>query len=430
MTKVLHLTAHLGGGVGKALSGLIKQAVSTGPAFEHTIITLEEQQKSQFIDQIRSCGCEVIECPSRELLRDRIMDSDIVQLEWWNHPATISALCGQQLPSMRLLVWSHVSGLYNPVIPPGLFSAAQQFLFTSACSFESKVVKSLPDKVKNHIGVVSSSGGFDGLPFPHNPDGRVRPVAGYIGSLNFAKLHPRYVDYLSAVTMPNFRVKLIGDVTNREVLEHQCRLAGKPSLLEFRGYTEDIVSELSAIDILAYLLNPGHYGTTENALIEAMAMGIVPIVLNNPAERHIIDDRITGLIVNSPLEFAEAIAWLTNNPAERNRISINAAESVRERFTAKRMVDALNGYYGELLMTDKKTVSFPDIFGKDPADWFLTSQGNAGMFSEEGDIEVAFDDFLTYGLFEETKGTVFHFHKYFPDDKRLAKWSAKLISLQ
>ena len=36
-------------------------------------------------------------------------------------------------------------------------------------------------------------------------------------------------------------------------------------------------------------------------------MGIVPIVLDNPAERQIVDDGYTGLIVNSPDEFAEAL---------------------------------------------------------------------------------------------------------------------------
>ena len=427
MIKVLHLTAHLGGGVGKALSGLVIQAASSGSDIVHTIVTLEEQEKPQFIDLIKGCGGEVIVSPSPERLCELMEASDIVQLEWWNHPATLNALCSQPLPPMRLLVWSHVSGLYNPIIPRGLLLAAQQFLFTSACSFEAEEVKSLPDEVKKRIGVVSSSGGFEGLPWPESKSYDTL-VTGYIGSLNFAKLHPCYVDFLSAVDISEFNVRLIGDVTNKDVLERQCNNAGRPGMLNFRGYTKDIASELASINVLAYLLNPEHYGTTENALIEAMAMGIVPIVLNNPAERLIVEDHITGLIVNTPEEFAGAVNWLAENPKKRQIIGMQAAEVVRGRFTARKMETSLNSHYKECASFEKQRVSFTDILGTDPADWFLSCQGNTAIFSEYGSLDVELGGYSTYGLFEQTKGTVFHFHKYFPDNQRLDQWSKKLMS--
>ena len=52
MTQVLHLTAHLGGGVGKALSGIVRQAKDSGSKFQHVIICLEEPEKSQFAVEI------------------------------------------------------------------------------------------------------------------------------------------------------------------------------------------------------------------------------------------------------------------------------------------------------------------------------------------------------------------------------------------
>ncbi|NTV89621.1 MAG: glycosyltransferase family 4 protein [Clostridiales bacterium] len=419
------MTAHLGGGVGKALSGLVEQAVSSGSAYKHTIVTLEAQEKPQFIEQIRNCGCEVITCPPVERLHNLIKHSDIIQLEWWNHPATLKMLCSQPLPSMRLLVWSHVSGLYNPIIPAGLISAAQQFLFTSACSLESKEVKSLPDNVKNRLAVVSSSGGFDGLPLPAHRDGD-RLAVGYIGSLNFAKLHPRFVDFLNAVNIPGFRVRLIGDTTNRDVLELQCKAKDKPELLEFIGYKKDIASELSAINVLAYLLNPEHYGTTENALIEAMAMGIVPVVLNNPAERLIVKNRQTGIIVNSPDEFAEALDWLSENPNERERIGKQAAQYVREKFTAEKMITSFNTLYSELMTLTKKHILFTDIFGLDPSSWFLSCQEKPHIFTNCKSLVLNSDGFSVYGLLEQTKGTVFHFHKYFNNNPMLSQWAKEL----
>jgi hypothetical protein len=429
MIKILHITAHLGGGVGKALSGLVLQSTSSKSDINHTIVTLEEQEKPQFIELIRSCGGEVIACPTTKCLNELIEASDIVQLEWWNHPTTIKILCSQSLPHMRLIVWSHVSGLYYPIIPSGLILSAQQFLFTSPCSFAAKEVLNLPGEVTDRIGVVSSSGGFDGLPELRD-NSSVSLAAGYIGSLNFAKLHPRYVDFILAVNIPGFKVRLIGDVTNKDILEQQCVQSDRPGMLEFRGYTTNVASELVSINVLAYLLNPEHYGTTENALLEAMAMGIVPIVLDNPAERQIVDDHKTGLIVHSPDEFAEAIQWLFNNPDERQRLGSQASKSVRERFSAEKMEASLNVHYRKILYMEKREFDFSDIFGADPADWFLSCQCDKTLFTEDGSIKNANGASLSYGLFEKSKGTAFHFSRHFPDNVKLKSWTKNLKLLQ
>ncbi len=426
-TKVLHITAHLGGGVGKALSGLVAQAHAARSPIRHTIVCLEEPEKRLFIEQAAASGCEVIVSPGREQLDRLICDADIVQLEWWNHPATIGCLCSQTLPPMRLLTWCHVSGLHTPIIPRPLIRSSQKVLFTSPCSFEAKEVATLSPGETGHLAVVNSAGGFAGFPLPRQTDGG-GVTAGYIGSLNFAKLHPHYVDYLAAVADPAFKVKMIGDAVNQQILTRQCEEAGRRGLLEFCGYTADVVSELTSINTLVYLLNPQHYGTTENALLEAMAMGIVPIVLNNPAERHIVEHEKTGLIVESPREFAEAVEWLSQNPAARQKLGRQAAATVRERFSVEKMEALLASHYTELLSEEKEQVSFSSIFGVDPAEWFLSCQEKKGLFTEDHGLVTEKDSFSAYGLVEKSKGTVFHFLKHFPDNPRLCNWADTLTS--
>ncbi len=424
MIKVLHITAHLGGGVGKALSGLVAGSISLTPLIKHTIVTLEKQEKAQFIERIRSCGCNVIVCPRQEDLNDLIQDSDIVQLEWWNHPATLKALCNTALPSMRLLVWCHISGLYNPIIPKGLIHAADRFLFTSPCSYEAPGISDLLPIRADQIGVVSSSGGFDDLNKINNNSENLS--VGYIGSLNFAKLHPRYVDFVSAVKKQDFQVRVIGDLANKEILEHQCEIAGRKRLLEFRGYTNDVASELSSVNVLAYLLNPEHYGTSENALLEAMAAEIVPIVLNNPAERHIVDHENTGFIVSTPIEFAGVIEWLSQNPSERKKIGKQAAESVRSRFSVEKMTFSLNDHYKAISTMAKRSIAFTDIFGSEPGDWFLACQCNPALYLSDTDSDRYKSGFSVYGLVERTKGTIFHFMQYFPNDSKLNEWANRI----
>jgi hypothetical protein len=427
--RVLHLTAHLGGGVGKALSGLVARASISDSGVRHRIVCLEEPEKKQFSDCIRGYKGEVIVRPSRDRLEQLIRDSDILQLEWWNHPAMIECLCSLPLIPVRLLSWSHTSGLHNPIIPEQLILASHKFLFTSHCSFEANEVRNLAAKQRYRLGVVSSSGGFSGLPEVWGK-GNDSISVGYLGSLNFAKLHPCYVDYIAAVKIPAFKVRMIGDLTNRDALNRQCDSLGKTGMLEFRGYSTDVASDLAAINVLAYLLNPEHYGTTENALLEAMAMGIVPIVLDNPCERQIVDDHVTGLVVHSPGEFAKAILWLHQNPADRRRLGRQAASSVRERFSAEKMEASLNSHYQDVLSMEKREIVFSDIFGTDPAEWFLSCQNDKTIFADDGGIHLNGGVSLGYGLFEKTKGTVFHFSKYFPGNPKLKLWAKNLKSLQ
>jgi glycosyltransferase involved in cell wall biosynthesis len=429
MMKVLHLTAHLGGGVGKAISGLVSQANASNSEVRHIVVCFEEPQKDQFVERARKSGCQIIICPAMDRLEQLIGDSDIIQLEWWNHPATFKYLGSLSKIPMRLITWSHVSGLHTPVIPQRLILASHKFLFTSRCSYESKKVQELLPQFRDRLAVVSSSGGFSELP-EFRPNTNESIAVGYIGSLNFAKLHPCFVDYLSAVTLPGFKVKLIGDVVNQEILNEQCDRLGKPGMLEFRGYTIDIISELSKINVLVYLLNPEHYGTTENALLEAMAMGVVPIVLDNPAERQIVEDHLTGLIVHSSLEFAEAIKWLSDHPEERQRLGIRAAESIRERFSVEKMETALNSHYREILLMEKREIDFCDIFGANPAEWFLSCQGNKKIFANGGNILWNKDTPPGCGFFEKSKGTVFHFSEYFPDNLELKLWAKNMKLLQ
>jgi len=419
VVKVVHLTAHLGGGVGKALSGL---AAHSDLSIERTIVCLERPERSQFVDRLRT---QVIVCPSADTLARLVEGADIVQLEWWNHPAIIECLCSLPNSPLRLLVWCHVSGLFNPIVPLGLIGAARMFTFTSTCSYEATEVCKLAPGLLERLLVVPSCGGFEGFPEPRSTPS-ARFSVGYIGSLNFAKLHPHYVEFLAAVDISGFCVSILGDAINQDVLSAQCDSMGKSGILRFLGYTSDVATALRQFDVLAYLLNPTHYGTTENALLEAMSMGIVPVVLDNPAERRIVDDRRPGLIVHSPSEFSQAMDWLWRNPTERQRIGERAGRHVREKYAVEKTGKSFDSLYGAILPKEKANVDFRKIFGDDPADWFLACQGDGTIFKEDGSTAVDANSLLVHSLFERSKGSVFHFLEHFPNDVKLKSWAASL----
>jgi L-malate glycosyltransferase len=426
---ILHITPHLGGGVGRALSGLLVQTRVSGAPVVHMVLCLEKPEKRQFIDRILDIGDEVIVAPDISRIDELVSKADIIQVEWWNHPATIECLCSMAPQAMRLLVWCHVSGLYNPIIPPKLIENSARVLFTSPCSLAAKQVSAFASLIGNKLAVVSSGGGFSDFPEPKG-DNMAPLSVGYLGSLNFAKLHPAYIEFLSAVKLPAFKVRLIGDLLNREVLERQSDDAGRSGMLDFRGYTTDVIAELRAINVMAYLLNPQHYGTAENALLEAMAMGIVPIVLDNPAESNIVEHLSTGLIVRNPNQFADAIDWLANNPEELSRIGLQAAASIRTRFTLEVMEASFRTHYEEVIKEQKRLVQFQHVFGTTPEEWFLSCQAEPGIFRKDGEICLPDSSFSFFNLLEKTKGSVFHFLSYFPDAVHLQAWAKKLESHQ
>lgn len=426
---VTHITPHLGGGVGKALATLVSGSSQPSTAIRHRILCLEAPEKTQFLDQIRAHGAEVIIRPDPEQLIAQIEQAAIVQLEWWNHPAIFPALCALGQPPMRLLVWCHVSGLYNPILPAGLLDAAQTFVFTSPCSYQAANVRPRAAAQSEKFRCISSASGFAQTAAQRTHHlGPLR--VGYLGSLNFSKLHPDYVDYLAAVRRPDFRVRLFGDPLNQTKLQQQCAALSRPNLLEFCGYVANVQQELAQMDVLAYLLNPYHYGTAENALLEAMAMGVVPVVLNNLAETCIVTDRQTGLIVDSPNTFADAIDWLAAHPEERLAMGQRAVQQVARQFTAEKMQTAFADAYCGLAARDKQCVDFQNFLGDTADDWFLASQPHPEWFSNNGCLQIPVTEPTPFDLLDANKGTAFQFSRYFPDNNLLRRWAKKLEKFQ
>lgn len=417
---VVHITPHLGGGVGKALSTLVDAQRDTN--FRHGFILLEQPEKPQFLNRLKDLGVRVEICPHITTATEMLADADIVQLEWWNHPATFAFLCQNHLPAMRLVVWCHVSGLHTPIIPKGLLEAAHRFVFTSSCSMQAPNVVDADASTRERFAVVSSGTGLALQPQRPPVQGRTLH-AGYIGSLNFSKIHPHVVDYLTAVDLPDFKVTAWGDPQNQEMLLGQCRKAGKPNLLEFAGYTTNVAQALQSIDILVYLLNPYHYGTAENILLEAMSAGVVPIVLNNPAEMGIVENGRTGYVVSSREEFADAIKQIWTGQYTLTAMSRNAAQAIETNYGPKRTSKQMAKVYQDALETPQRPVHFADFLGKEPADWLLSFQLSSHLF-EQG-MTGCYNG-PQYQLSESRKGGLLHFCEKFPHDQRLSTWRSTI----
>lgn len=438
MNKVLHITAHLGGGVGKVLSNVCNSQKNN--EFKHTIILLEEPQQLNFYNKALDNGVEVLVSPTKTGLENKMKEADIVQIEWWHHPLMCKFLYNFPHIPVRLVTWSHISGCSYPFIKKEFIMNCNKFLFTSPYSLENKYLQdnAAQDFIKKNTDVVYSSGGFDNIKtksISNNSNFNI----GYVGTLNYCKLNPEFIDYCYEVNIPNSKFIMVGDSSTKNEIINEARKKNIDEKFNFMGYTDNVQGQLNRFDVFGYPLNPEHYGTTENALLEAMAAGIPPVVLNQCTEKYLVKNMKTGIIVDNSREYGQAIRYLYTNPKERYRIGKNARDYVIREFSLNNTINSLSKNYKSIMLSEKKVFSFKSILGNTPSEWFLSCLGDERLMFEnsikfmksgnEKEIIKVEQEILNCKqiLKEKNKSSVFQFQRYFQNDNILSHWKDILM---
>lgn len=388
--KVVHLAAHLGGGVGKAHAA-IRQADPR--AADHTYILLERARDRRYAEEILATGAIVIETPGRDRMLQLLEDADIVQVEFWNHPHLYEALARLPLPAGRYLFWSHISGLAPPLIAEGLTQAADIFVYTSACS--------LTRPARGDLRVIGSGFGLDDPPKRRAQSGKLR--GGYLGTVDFVKMSPDFFSIVDAVEGPDFEIAVYGayDPDGGPARAHAAMR--HPHRVLMMGQTDDPAQALAGLDFFFYPLERQHFGTAENALVEAMSAGLAPLVLDNPAESAIVTDGVTGLVCGSPEGCAQALERLLMEPDLREQLGDAAAREAAKRFRPEVSLNLFADAYADLMTRPERTPDFRTVLGGDPIDWFAGSFPNGAAVARS----------------KPSKGNLAHFLACFPDDDDL-----------
>ncbi|HVA82369.1 MAG TPA: glycosyltransferase [Candidatus Binataceae bacterium] len=362
---------------------------------------------------IERAGTRVIVANSFEQVAALAAKAEIVQFEFWNHPRMFECLARCDFPAMRSVFWSHISGLFKPLIPLGLIEESARFVFTTPASRGITTLSELSEGTRSRISVINSGFGFPpGL-------GRVsseRPATvAYLGTVDFLKMRPCFFDCIDDLGDDAIRVAVWGALDRAGPVAARAQAMRHPERIVFHGQSDEPARALGDAGIFFYPLQPDHYGTAENVLIEAMSLGLVPVVMNNAAELAIVRHGETGFVGQTAEECTNWLKILLSSPHLRTRMSRNAIDHVAHwRVPAQSARDFMTLWLG-LLARPKRQHDFRAAIGTSPADWFLATQGASAMDPKA---------LASAAVRSPSKGTLAHFESVFADDTSLRRLRA------
>jgi glycosyltransferase involved in cell wall biosynthesis len=154
---------------------------------------------------------------------------------------------------------------------------------------------------------------------------------------------------------PNVKVLLVGRSSQmeRSVIQPMKRL-GVEKWVVLGGYrTNDYLDTLACMDIFVFLM-AGSDGTAR-ALREAMAMGKPVIVANRGMLPELVEDGISGLVVeDTPEGLAQATLQLLRHPEMREALGKAAYQKAHRDFQLDRQVEAVESFYQEMIRLGKR----------------------------------------------------------------------------
>lgn len=426
---ILHITPHMGGGVGNAISGIVS---SYDKSVSHEIILLEEPIHLHFPDIAKNMGTHMIIQPGMDVLGKSIEKSDITIIHWWNHPKTAKLLYDFPQVAVRLVLWTHISSLTVPALTPQMLLESSMVWFTTPASYEAEALAALPEEViEEKTGVVYGCAGLDRFPDVEHKEHAGFHI-GYLGYVDFSKLHPDFILFCKAICIPEARFILAGDAPAQAILERQAQEQKVKNEFMYPGYVTNVHEILSEFDVFGYPLMPFHTCTTENAVLEAMAAKVPPVVLNQLSEKYMIQDGQTGILVSGREEYGNAMRYLFHYPEERKKMGIKARDYVIKEYSRKSIFESFYSNIEIVMKQSKKKVCFRDIMGSTPAEWFISCLGQdadrfgksflAGPDGQTPDIGKSILNCSPL-LKGENKASVFHYAREFPEDPMLKLWA-------
>lgn len=172
------------------------------------------------------------------------------------------------------------------------------------------------------------------------------PLIGCVGRLEQQKGHRYLIEALALLKKNNQPIFLVivGDGSEREVLERQARNLKVENALIFLGRRNDVPEILQLFD--AFVL-PSLYEGMSNALMEAMAVGLPIVATNIPENEELITAEKTGLLVppKDSSALAAAVERILADTSMAASLKENAQKRASQQFDITSIVSQYREFY-------------------------------------------------------------------------------------
>jgi glycosyltransferase involved in cell wall biosynthesis/ubiquinone/menaquinone biosynthesis C-methylase UbiE len=421
MKKILHIIQSLtGGGAARETIYLARQSTDVSN-FKHEVLTLRPSIE-EGLRLAKKYDVPVIENPGKNRLIKKIQESDIVQVGWWNN-AEITEFLRSNIPSSRLIIRYHVSGHTSPHI---ILKEHLKMADINIISYNALPVlrEFSEDWRKKRVFWILHGTDFNRIKFnPINNKTRTRFTVGYIGSVSFVKMHPKFVSMSNSIDVPNIKFIICGHVAE-DAIKTELETASAIQKFEFTGYRENIASIIKTFDVFGYPLCEETYASTDLVLQEVMYAGIPPVIFPHGGLTQTVRNGYNGIVVENTKEYKEAIEYLYQNPNERKRLGNNAAIFVKSNLGIENTVKQYNKIYNELIFQPKTWHEW----GKDPHESLINQSLTISDITGEGN-KVRTSDLFIESLgghgekFQKSKNNDLSDRELFLNDAKIAKLS-------
>ncbi|MEO8392539.1 MAG: glycosyltransferase family 4 protein [Chloroflexota bacterium] len=200
----------------------------------------------------------------------------------------------------------------------------------------------------NKIGVIPNSIDIRYFKPPESPTNKPRVI--FVGQFRPEK----QIDILLRAwalfqkECPQAHLTLVGgDHSADSYIEMAAHLRISPTFI----LNTDTAGVLANLQMNSIFVMPGTSEGMSNALLEAMSVGLAPVVADTLANRAVITPEIDGLSypANSPEALAEQLKRLISDTDLRHRIGTAARKTVSQRFDLESVTEQYLALYTQLL---------------------------------------------------------------------------------
>jgi len=424
--RVLHIIPDL------TLGGAARHALDMakrlhGEGISQGVISLGPIHRSSR-DYLRSLDVELGQDLPHARISEAICAADVVLIHYW-HSARLERLLRLPLPAARIAVWAKIYGGYAPqLLNKALAAFSDRIFVTASASLDLPALRAFTDRAAL-LPTAADFGRLRQQDGERSRSGKVR--IGYLGYVDFMKLHPDFVAMSSAINR-DVAVPVWGGGGAYPAMRAQASALGQSERFQFHGPTENIADALRSMDIFGYPLCADSYGTSDKSLQEAMYVELPAVVFDRPGLRDLIRDGETAYVVRNQSEYAQAVTRLVDDAGHRVAMGQSAKRFLLRNFDPDRLFERLLGELTGLAALPKRSRRWP---GETPAN------SGAELFvdalSEHGDrfrISLASEGVCTCEDFDEAIGGIslqlrnpgagglFEYRHVFPEDPYIAFW--------